>query len=81
MEAAKKSKRGNYYEKVYENADGKTKQCENAVEIVGVTLPDGMTELVIPEMLDGKDVISLAPDFDRNVRPSQDETDAALFTY
>ena len=62
----------------YENADGKTKQCENAVEIVGATLPDGMTELVIPETLDGKDVISLDLDYGRNVRPGQDETDTPV---
>ena len=62
----------------YKDADGKTKQCENAVEIVGATLPDGMTELVIPETLDGKDVISLDLDYGRNVRPSQDETDTPV---
>ena len=62
----------------YKNADGKTKQCENAVEIVGATLPDGMTELVIPETLDGKDVISLDLNFGKNVQPSQDETDTQV---
>ena len=42
---------------VYEYRD--MKRYENAVVIEKIALPDGMTELVIPETLDGKDVVNL----------------------